>query len=78
MYTSWFNNFDKYRRVYVGHTRKTPVELVHIYICPTDTPPLLQQWQITCKETSKIQIQLLDSVVSCTFHIYRCFDRHIK
>ena len=73
-----FHNIYKYRRVYVDHTRKIPVELVNPFFCPTNTQPLLQQQQITSKEMSNIQIQLLNSVVSCTLHINRCCDLHIK
>ena len=48
----WFKYFDKYCRVFVWHTRKIPVELVNIFLRPTDTPPLPFQRQITYKERS--------------------------
>ena len=35
----WFNNFDKRRIFYIGHTRKIPVKLVNLFFAPPTLHP---------------------------------------
>ena len=48
--TSWFKSFDKYSRVFVGNTKKIPVEVINIFFACSGTPSLLQQRHITYKK----------------------------
>ena len=54
----WFNNFNKYHRLCVGHIRKISVVLVNILFCQIHSPPLLKNWR---SHTNKGQIFEFDS-----------------